>query len=208
MPDTGHRCGSAWKCPGSGLIEQEGASGVGIPNPKEKQKPNHAMEDNEMSELTAIDIKKGEEADPGEEMCTFICSRGSLDGAYPSLILAINARRLGMEATVFYTFMGINVIRKGGSGKCKFIPPGTLGAIPGMSAVATRMMRKQILEAGIPSVDELMEVAQLEGVKFVACRMTIDMMGLKEDDFIDGVEVQTAEDYLKHAKDCKINMFT
>ncbi|NTV42755.1 MAG: hypothetical protein HGA63_05585 [Syntrophobacteraceae bacterium] len=143
-----------------------------------------------------------------KEMCTFICSRDTLDGAYPALVLAINARRLGMEATVFYTFMGINVIRKGGSGKCKFIPPGTLGAIPGMSAVATRMMRKQILEAGIPSVDELMEVAQLEGVKFVACRMTIDMMGLKEDDFIDGVEVQTAEDYLKHAKDCKINMFT
>jgi peroxiredoxin family protein len=143
-----------------------------------------------------------------KEMCTFICSRDTLDGAYPALVLAINARRLGMEATVFYTFMGINVIRKGGSGKCKFIPPGTLGAIPGMSAVATRMMRKQILEAGIPSVDELMEIAQLEGVKFVACRMTIDMMGLKEDDFIDGVEVQTAEDYLKHAKDCKINMFT
>ena len=143
-----------------------------------------------------------------KEMCTFICSRDTLDGAYPALVLAINSRRLGMEATVFYTFMGINVIRKGGSGKCKFIPPGTLGAIPGMSAVATRMMRKQILEAGIPSVDELMEVAQLEGVKFVACRMTIDMMGLKEDDFIDGVEVQTAEDYLKHAKDCKINMFT
>lgn len=142
------------------------------------------------------------------EMCTFICSRDTLDGAYPALILAINARRLGMDATVFYTFMGINVIRKGGSAKCKFIPPGTMGAIPGMSAVATRMMRKQIEEAGIPSVDELMEVAQLEGVKFVACRMTIDMMGLREDDFMEGVEIQAAEDYLKHARNCKINMFT
>lgn len=142
------------------------------------------------------------------EMCTFICSRDTLDGAYPALVLSINARRLGMDATVFYTFMGINVIRKGGAKKSRFIPPGTLGAIPGMSALATRMMCKQIREAGIPSLDELMEIAQLEGVRFVACRMTIDMMGLKEDDFIDGVVVQTAEDYLKHARHCKINMFT
>ena len=148
------------------------------------------------------------EAVPEKESCTFICSRGTLDGAYPALILAINSRRLGMEATVFYTFMGINIILKGGTEKLKFIPPGTMGAIPGMSSVATKMMRKQIDHAGIPSLDELMEIARLEGVKFVACKMTIDMMGLKEEDFMEGVEFQTAEDYLKHARNCKINMFT
>jgi peroxiredoxin family protein len=143
-----------------------------------------------------------------KESCTFICSRGSLDGAYPALLLAINARRLGMEATVFYTFMGINIIRKGGADKTRFIPPGTLGAIPGMSSVATWMMKKQIDQAGIPPLEEMMDMAQAEGVKFVACRMTIDMMGLKAEDFIEGVEIQTAEDYLKHARHCKINMFT
>lgn len=147
-------------------------------------------------------------AAPEKESCTFICSRGSLDGAYPALILSINARRLGMEATVFFTFMGINVILKEGLEKLRFTPPGTLGAIPGMSFVATKMMRKQIEEAGIPSLDELMEIAQLEGVKFVACKMTIDMMKLKPEDFIEGVEIQTAEDYLKHARNCKMNMFT
>jgi peroxiredoxin family protein len=161
-----------------------------------------------MSTVTAIDVKGNEEAAPEKEMCTFICSRGSLDGAYPSLILAINARRLGMEATVFYTFMGIDVIRKGGVNKLSFIPPGTMGAIPGMSSVATWMMKRQIDQAGIPTLAELMEIAQLEGVKFVACRMTMDMMGLKPEDFIDGVEIQTAEDYLKHARNCKVNMFT
>jgi peroxiredoxin family protein len=139
---------------------------------------------------------------------TFICSRDTLDGAYPSLVLATNARRLGMEATVFYTFMGINVIRKGGAAKCRFVPLGTMGAIPGMSSFASWMMRKKIFGAGIPALDELLEVAQLEGVKMVACKMTIDMMGLRQEDFIDGVEIQTAEDYLKHARDCKINMFT
>lgn len=161
-----------------------------------------------MSTVAALEIRPNEEAIGEKESCTFICSRGTLDGAYPALILAINARRLGMEATVFYTFMGINVIRKGGVDKLHFIPPGTMGAIPGMSSVATWMMKKQIDQAGIPNLAELMEIAQLEGVKFVACRMTMDMMGLKPEDFIEGVEIQTAEDYLKHARNCKVNMFT
>ncbi len=89
---------------------------------------------------------------------------GTLDGAYPPLILAINARRLGMEATVF-TFMGINVIKKDGARKCKFIPPGVLGAIPGMARLATKMMQKKIEAANIPSLPELLEIAQLEGVR-------------------------------------------
>ncbi len=145
---------------------------------------------------------------PEKENCTFICSRDTLDGAYPALILGINAKRLGMESTVFYTFMGINVIRKGGASKCKFVPGGTMGAIPGMSNVATKMMKSKIDGAGIPPLDELLEMAQLEGVRLVACKMTIDMMGLTREDFIDGVEIQTAEEYLKHARHCKINMFT
>jgi len=140
--------------------------------------------------------------------CTFICSRNTLDGAYPSLVLGLNARRLGMEATIFYTFMGIHVIMKDYHEKCRFIPPGPMGAIPGMSAIATKMMRRKMDAAQIPSLGELLEMAQIEGVKLVACKMTVDMMGLKQEDFIDGVEIQTAEDYLKHAVHCRINMFT
>jgi len=151
---------------------------------------------------------KAEELRPEKESCTFICSRDTLDGAYPALILAINARRLGMDATVFYTFMGINVIRKGGAEKVKFVPGGPMGAIPGMAGVATKMMKQKIDGAGIPPLEDLMDMAQAEGVKFVACRMTADMMGLGAEDFIDGVEIQTAEQYLKHARGCKINMFT
>jgi peroxiredoxin family protein len=161
-----------------------------------------------MSTAQALNEEQSLQRALDSEACTFICSRGSLDGAYPSLILAINARRLGMEATVFYTFMGINVILKDGLRRLRFTPPGAMGAIPGMSLVGTKMMRKQIEQAGIPSLDELMEMAQLEGVRIVACKMTIDMMGLNLEDFIDGVEIQTAEDYLKHARNCKINMFT
>ncbi len=139
--------------------------------------------------------------------CTFICSRDTLDGAYPPLILAINARRLDMEATVFFTFMGINVIRKGKADKCKFIPPGTIGAIPGMATLATKIMKKKIESIQIPSLSDLLEIARLEGVRFVACKMTVDMMNLKPKDFIEGVSIETAEDYLRYAKQCHINMF-
>lgn len=159
----------------------------------------------EMQDL-GTGVEAGTLSRPGA--CTFICSRDTLDGAYPALMLAINSRRQGMDATVFYTFMGINVIRKDRAKRCKFVPGGPLGAIPGMAAVATWMMKRQIDQAGMPTVEELLEMAQLEGVKLVACKMTMDMMGLKAEDFIEGVEVQTAEDYIKHAKDCRLNMFT
>ncbi|NTV43420.1 MAG: hypothetical protein HGA63_09000 [Syntrophobacteraceae bacterium] len=161
-----------------------------------------------MAEARPSQCEGATEALSEKASCTFICSRNTLDGAYPSLMLAINARRQGMDATIFYTFMGINVIRKDRARRSKFIPPGVMGAIPGMASVATWMMKRQIDKAGMPTVEELIEMAQLEGVRFVACKLTMDMMELKPDDFIEGVEVQTAEDYMKHAKSCKLNMFT
>lgn len=139
---------------------------------------------------------------------TFICSKGTLDGAYPSLVLALNARRLGHDVFLFYTFMGINVVRKGYMAKLKFHPPGFLGAIPGMSNIATSMMEKQIENANIPSLEEIFEMALLEGVKVYACRMTLDMMQIQDAELIEGVEVMNAEQYLKLAGTCAINMFT
>jgi len=161
-----------------------------------------------MADARTSSPNPGPEAPSEKVSCTFICSRDTLDGAYPSLMLAINARRQGMDATIFYTFMGINVIRKDRARRSKFIPAGFMGAIPGMASVATWMMKRQIDKAGMPTVEELLEMAQLEGVKFVACKMTMDMMELKPEDFIEGIEIQTAEQYIKHAKDCKLNMFT
>jgi peroxiredoxin family protein len=143
-----------------------------------------------------------------QESATFICSRDTLEGVYPSLVLSTNARRMGMDATVFFTFMGINVIRKGRAKKLKFHPPGAMGAVPGMSSMATGMMKKMIEKAGIPDVEDMMDMAAAEGVKFIGCQMTVDMMGLKKEDFIDGIEIMTAEDYMKLARNSKINMFT
>lgn len=147
-------------------------------------------------------------SDQEKNKYTFICSRGTLDGAYPALVLGLNTVRLGHEATVFYTFMGLNVVRKGFLPKLRFYPPGLLGAIPGMPWLATKMMQKQILEANLPDVEALIEMAQIEGVRMVACHMTMSMMKLKQSDLIDDVEIMSAEQYLRHAEHCKINMFT
>lgn len=142
------------------------------------------------------------------EKAAFICSRDTLDGAYPALILGINARRLGMRAMVFFTFMGLNVIREGWLDRVKFHPPGAMGAIPGMARMATWMMKQKMEKAQIPDLEDILTMAQMEGVEFIACQMTVDMMELSKDDFIEGVEIWNAEDFLKYAKDCNISLFT
>lgn len=143
-----------------------------------------------------------------KEKAALICVKDTLDGAYPSLVLAINAARQGMESKIFYSFLGLNMVLKGGAERAKFIPPGVMGAIPGMSTIATGMMKKKIDKANIPSLAELQEMAQLEGVELIACKMTVDMMEIDESKIIDGAVVWTAEDFLIYAKDCKICLFT
>jgi len=143
-----------------------------------------------------------------KERAAFICVKDTIDGAYPSLVLAINAARQGMESKVFYSFMGLNMVLEGGAERAKFFPPGVMGAIPGMATIASGMMKRKIDKANIPSLAELQEMAQLEGVELIACKMTVDMMELDEEKLIEDVVVWTAEDFLKYAKDCKICLFT
>ncbi len=143
-----------------------------------------------------------------KDEAAFICVKDTLDGAYPSLVLGINAARQGMESKIFYSFSGLNMVLKGGAERAKFIPPGVMGAIPGMSTIATGIMKKKIDKANIPSLAELQEMAQLEGVELIACKMTVDMMEIDEKKLIEGVPVWSAEDFLKYARNCKICLFT
>lgn len=143
-----------------------------------------------------------------KEKAAFICVKDTLDGAYPSLVLAINAARQGMDTKLFYSFMGMNLVVEGGTDRAKFFPTGAMGAIPGMSSLATGMMKKKIDKANIPSLADLQEMAQIEGVDIIACKMTVDMMEIDEEKLVEGVVVWTAEDFLKFAKECKICLFT
>jgi peroxiredoxin family protein len=143
-----------------------------------------------------------------KERAAFICVKNTLDGAYPSLVLGINAARQGLESKIFYSFMGLNMVMKGGAERAKFVPEGVMGAIPGMSSIATGMMKKKIEKANIPNLSDLQEVAQIEGVELIACKMTVDMMEIDESKLIEGVVVWTAEEFLKYAKECRICLFT
>ncbi len=143
-----------------------------------------------------------------KEKAAFICVKDTLDGAYPSLVLGINAARMGMEAKIFYSFMGLNMVMKGGAARAKFHPEGVMGAIPGMSNLATSMMKRKIDKANIPSLAELQEVAQIEGVELIACHMTVEMMELNPEKLIGGVRIWTAEDFMRYAKECKVCLFT
>jgi peroxiredoxin family protein len=146
--------------------------------------------------------------DNEKEKAAFICVKDTLDGAYPSLVLGINAARQGMETKIFYSFMGMNLVLEGGFDRAKFFPPGVMGAIPGMTAIATGMMKKKIEQANIPSLADLQEMAQIEGVDLIACKMTVDIMEIDEKKLIEGVTVWTAEEFLIYAKECKICLFT
>ena len=143
-----------------------------------------------------------------ENHAALICSQHTLSGVLPSLVLGITARRMGMEARIFYTFMGLNVLKKDWIKHIRCIPPGTMGSIPGMSSMMTWMMKHRMEKADIPPPEDLLEMAQLEGVELAACKMTVDMMELTGDDLIDGVAIQTAEEFLKYARGAGIALYT
>jgi peroxiredoxin family protein len=143
-----------------------------------------------------------------KEKAGFICVKDTLDGAYPSLVLGINAARQGMDSKIFYSFSGLNLVMSGGAQRAKFFPPGVMGAIPGMSTIATGMMKKKIEKANIPSLADIQEMAQIEGVELIACKMSVDMMEIDEKKLINGVVVWTAEDFMKYARECRLCLFT
>ena len=146
--------------------------------------------------------------EPLRKVCIVI-SKGSLEGIYPGLIMANGARMEGIEADVFFTFFGLDAIRKGRNAKIKVATVGNpglhmptfLGSLPGMSAVATRMMSRQMAKLDIPPVDEFIELVSDSGVGLYGCKATVDMFGLTMDDFVpqvDGV-ITVGEFYEKAA---------
>lgn len=125
-----------------------------------------------------------------------ICSKGNLDMAYPGLILANAALGEGVETHLFFTFWGFDMITKSRMGDLKFtmlgntathLPQG-IGGLPGMTAMATHQMKKQIAEVGVPEVPEFLEQIVASGGHLWACRMSADMMHLAKDDLYEGVE--------------------
>jgi len=143
------------------------------------------------------------------EKVAIVISKGSLEGIYPGLIMANGARMEGIEADLFFTFFGLDAIRKDRYGKIKVATVGNpgmhmptlLGALPGFSALATRMMRRQMEKIDIPPIPEFIELVADSGVRLYACKATVDMFGLTIDDFVPQVEdiITVGEFYAKAA---------
>jgi peroxiredoxin family protein len=127
---------------------------------------------------------------------SIIISKGSLEGIYPGLIMANGARMEGIEANVFFTFFGMDAITKKKQAKIRVATVGNpalgmptlLGALPGMSWMATRMMSKKMDELDIPPIPEFIQMIADSGGRLFACKASVDMFGLKKQDFVDSVE--------------------
>ena len=145
-----------------------------------------------------------------------ISTHGSLDAAYPPLILATAAVAMDMEAAIFFTFYGLEILKKGQADKLQVAPianpampqpipgvsvPNIIGVLPGMTAVATNMMNGWMKKANVAKLSELLAMAQEMDVRIIACQMSMDVMGIKKEDLIDGVEVAGAAAFLQYASE-------
>ena len=143
------------------------------------------------------------------EKVSIVISRGSLEAIYPGLIMANGARMEGIEADLFFTFFGLDAIRRDRYAKIKVATVGNpglhlptwIGAIPGCSALVTKMMTRQMEKIDIPPVPEFIELVHDSGARLYACKASVEMFGLSIDDFVPHVSeiISVGEFYEKAA---------
>jgi peroxiredoxin family protein len=142
------------------------------------------------------------------EKVSIIISKGSLEGIYPALIMANGARAEGIDANLFFTFFGLDAIHAKRIEHIKVAAVGNpgmhmatlVGALPGMSALATHMMEKKMAALDIPPIPEFLEMIADTGAGMYACKASVDMFGLTKDDFIPPVqEIITVGEFYENA---------
>ena len=140
---------------------------------------------------------------------SIVISKGSLEGIYPALIMANGARAEGINANLFFTFFGLDAIHRQRIEHIKVATVGNpgmhiaslVGVLPGMSAIATKMMEKKMAELDIPPVHEFIEMISDTGAGLDACKASVDMFGFTKDDFVDQIQdiITVGEFYEKAA---------
>ena len=155
----------------------------------------------------------------------FICSKGTLDMAYPALVMGWAALGNGIDVTIFFTFWGLDMIMQERVDHLQLAPvantsmkmsmmglptgnlgiPNILGVLPGMTAFATKLMKDKMTALEVPPVREYLQMMVDAGAKLYACKMSVDMFGLKKDDFVDGVlDIVTAGDFMDMTEGAQI----
>ncbi len=168
--------------------------------------------------LDALIAQRIEEREKSrKKRIAIVASKGTLDMAYPPLILATTSVALDMEAAIFFTFYGLDIIHKRKFEHLKVpslanpampVPvPNIVGMLPGMTAMATMMMKSWMSNVNVATIPQLMEIARESGVTMIGCQMTMDVMGVKKEDLIDGIEVGGAATFLEYASHADITVF-
>ena len=152
-----------------------------------------------------------------EKKLAIIATKGTLDWAYPPFILASTAAALGYETEIFFTFYGLQLLKKdlnlqvsplGNPGMPMPMPvPVVLQALPGMQSMMTMMMKQKMKAKGVASLEELRELCVEAEVKLVACQMTVDLFEFDTKDFIDGIEYGGAATFFEFAGESDICLY-
>lgn len=162
-----------------------------------------------MAELKAKEKKR-------TKRMALIATKGTLDFAYPPLILASTAASLGWDVGVFFTFYGLNILKKDrklsvaplGNPAMPMPVPNLVGAIPGMTAMGTTMMKRMFKQKGVATIDELLTACVETGVRLMPCQMTADVFGYSKDDFIDAAENACgAATFIRYAAEADVSLF-
>ncbi len=146
-----------------------------------------------------------------------VASKGTLDMAYPPLILATTAAALGWEVGVFFTFYGLDIINRRKLSHLQVPPlanpampvpvPNLVGAIPGMTFMATKMMKSWMDRVQMPSIQELLDIAKESDVQLFACTTTMGVMKTKKEDLVEGAQLAGAAGFLDYASEASVSLF-
>jgi predicted peroxiredoxin len=146
-----------------------------------------------------------EESKIPQKRVALVCSNFNMQSAFGLLIIALNSARLGYSTIIYFTFEGLNLIRPGKVETLKYFPA---GIDPSGSEIEryTKELKEKMELKNIPSIEDMLEMAQLEGVKFLACKTSADLFDLSKDDFIEGVEIMLASDFMKQATSTDLHL--
>lgn len=161
---------------------------------------------------------------PQHKRLALIVSKGTLDQAYPPLVLATTAASMGWEVAIFFTFYGLDIVHKDRMPKLSVSPVGNpampppmkkvpvhvptlVGAMPGMKTAATKMMKSWIAKANLATIPELLEIAGELGVRMYACNTTLNVLGVAKENLIDGIELAGAPAFLDFAGESDVQLF-
>src|SRR6266511_599105 len=183
------------------------------------------LTEDDVRRIVREEVERAFTRDPAARRASIIASKGTLDWAYPPLILATTAAAAGMDTSIFFTFYGLSIIHKDFAKKLKVDPvgnpampmpipmpipipiPDIVSSLPGMVPLASRMMRSRFATHNVATIGELLDAARDIGVRLIACRMTMEVFGYGEDDFIDGVEFGGAAAFMSQARRSHVTMF-